>query len=144
MRAIVALARFVAWIGLTAVGVLHAVWAAGSVWPAKNRKQLAQATVGSNAQPDAQATAVVAAGAIAGGAIAAGALGERALPVALRRIAGVVLVARAALGADAALSLLGLPKGSKQFIELDNRYYRPLCTVLGVALLIGARKPRVR
>lgn len=142
MRAIVALARFVAWLGLTAVGVLHAVWASGSAWPAKNRKQLAQATVGSNQHPEAQATAVVAATALVGGAVAAGALGEGALPVAGRRIAGVVLIARSALGGDAALKVLGLPKANKHFIELDNQYYRPLCAVLGVALLIGARKPR--
>lgn len=141
MRAIVTLARFIAWLGLTAVGVLHAVWAAGSTWPAKNRKQLAQATVGSNQNPDAQATAVVAVTAIAGGAVAAGALGESALPVAGRRIAGLALVARSALGGDAALSVLGLPKANKRFVELDNQYYRPLCAVLGVALLIGARKP---
>jgi len=142
VRAIVTLARFVAWLGLTAVGVVHAVWAAGSSWPAKNHKELSQLTVGSQAQPTAAATAVVAATAITGGAVAAGALGEGRPVVTARRLAGGLLIARAALGGDAALSVLGLPKAGKRFIELDNRYYRPLCAVLGFAVLVGARRPK--
>ena len=139
MSAIVRVSRFIAWAGLTGVGALHAAWAAGSSWPAKSDKELARAVAGDKRMPDPEPTAGVAAAALVGGAIAGGAMGEGALPVALRRGAGLVLLARGALGGNAALALLGRPEGGKRFVELDNRYYRPLCAVLGFALLVGAR-----
>ncbi len=139
MSAIVRVSRFIAWAGLTGVGALHAAWAAGSSWPAKNDRELARAVAGDKRMPAPEPTAGIAAAALVGGAIAGGATGEGALPVALRRGAGLVLLARGALGGNAALALLGRPEGGKRFVELDNRYYRPLCAVLGIALLIGAR-----
>lgn len=139
MSFIICAARLVSWIGLTSVGVVHAVWAAGSPWPMKNRQELAEAVVGSRDFPDAKATAAVAATALAGGVVASGGLGEGPLPVALRRGAGLLLLARAIFGGEAALGLLGLPKAAKRFSELDNRWYRPFCAVLGFALLVGAR-----
>lgn len=139
MNLFVCVARLVSWIGLTAVGVVHAVWAVGSPWPMENRQELAEAVVGGRDLPDANATAVVATSALIGGVVAGGAFGEGALPVALRRSAGVLLLARAAFGGEAALALLGLQKAGKRFVELDNRWYRPFCAVLGFALLVGAR-----
>lgn len=142
MNFFICVARLVSWIGLTAVGVVHAVWAAGSPWPLKDRRELAEAVVGSNELPDSKATAVVAATALVGGVVAGGAFGEGALPVALRRGAGVALLTRAAIGGETALALLGLPKAGKRFVELDNRLYRPFCAMLGVALLVAARHRR--
>lgn len=145
MSALKGLARLTAWAGLTAVGALHLAWAAGSPWPEKNRKRLAESVVGnSNALPDTGATAAVGAAAIVAGAVAGGALGDGRAVVAVRRIGGLVFIARAVFGGDAALKALGLPPAGKRFAELDQRIYRPLCGVLGVAMLIGARKRRVR
>lgn len=133
--------RFVGWAGLTGAGVLHAIWASGSPWPAKNRKQLGEAVVGSSkALPSDTATWAVAGAAFAGGAVAAGGLGEGRAAVGLRRLMGLGLLARAAAGGDAALAVLGLPPAGKRFRELDRRYYRPLFGVLGLAVLLGARK----
>jgi hypothetical protein len=36
--------------------------------------------------------------------------------------------------------VLGLPAPGKRFRELDQRYYRPLFGVLGLAILLGAKK----
>lgn len=139
------IARLVAWAGLTAAGALHAVWASGSTWPAKNRKQLGEAVVGNaKAMPEAAPTWTVAGSAFAGAAIAAGGLGEGRAVVGLRRLIGVGLLVRAAFGGAAALAALGLPPPGKGFRELDRRYYRPLFALLGIATLAGARRPLSR
>ena len=39
----------VAGAGLVAIGALHLVWAAGSSWPARTRRDLAQAVTGGDA-----------------------------------------------------------------------------------------------
>lgn len=135
------LARLTGWAGLTAAGALHAIWATGSSWPAKNPKRLAIAVVGNpDAMPDARATWVVAGAAFLGGAISAGGLGEGRAAVGIRWAMGAGLLARAFLGGDAALSALGLPPAGGRFRELDRRYYRPLFGLLGAALIVGARK----
>lgn len=128
------------WAGLTAAGVLHAVWASGSPWPARDAKRLSEAVVGNaKAMPDASATATVAALALAGGAIAAGGLGQGRAVVALRRLMGSGLLARAILGGDAALRVLRLPPSGQRFRDLDRRLYRPLFATLGLCVLVGAR-----
>lgn len=140
--AVVGTSRAVAAVGLVGVGALHAAWASGSSWPARSRRELADAVVGSDAAPAPLPTAAVAVAATAGGLVAGGALGDRPIAVAGRRAAGLALIARAVVGGPVACRLLGLPEPSDRFRELDARYYRPLCVVLGVAALLGARRPR--
>lgn len=130
---------------MTAAGALHAIWASGSPWPERTAKRLNEAVVGNSKHaPDAQSTWVVAGTALAGGAVAAGALGEGRAIVALRRLAGLALLARAAFGGEAALKVLDRPAPGARFRDLDRRYYRPLFGVLGAALIIGAKKPSKR
>ncbi|UOQ61351.1 DUF3995 domain-containing protein [Leucobacter rhizosphaerae] len=143
MRCLTPLARTVAATGLLAVAGVHAVWASGSTWPERNRRRLSEAVIGhASVEPGRGATAAVAAGAAAGGIIAGGALGDGRGIVATRRAIGLALLARGILGGNTALISMGLPEGGKRFQELDERLYRPLCLVLGVATLIGARGPR--
>ena len=78
--------------------------------------------------------------ATAAGIVAGGALGDRPIAVLARRAAGAALLARAAAGGVVAGKALGLPDPSERFRTLDARYYRPLCLVLGVAALVGARR----
>ncbi len=135
------LARLIVWAGLTAASALHAIWASGSAWPAKNSKQLAEAVVGNaNVVPDKRATWVVSGAALVGGAVAAGGLGEGRTAIGIRRLIGGGLLARAVFGGNAALSILGLPPAGQRFQDLDRRWYRPLFGVLGLAALIGAKK----
>ena len=130
-----------AWAGLTGVGVLHLAWASGSTWPERNRKRLGAAVIGSGrGLPAAATTATVGGLAIAGGAIVGGALGERGLAVCARRGVAAMLLTRAVIGGDGALQLLGRAPGGKRFAELDRTIYRPLCAVLGLAALLGARR----
>lgn len=144
MRFLTKTSRLVAWTGLTAVGALHLAWAAGSNWPERNRKRLGEAVVGSSKMfPSPGATATVGGLALAAGAVAGGALGEGCAVVGARRAIGAALFARAALGGEAFASGLGLPPSGRRFLDLDRRFYRPLCAVLGAATLIGAGgKPR--
>lgn len=139
---VVGVARAVAAVGLVGVGVLHFVWASGSSWPARSGPELADAVVGSNAPPAAGPTVVVAVGATAAGLVAGGVLGDRPIAVLGRRATAAVLIARALAGGIVACRALGLPEPSARFRSLDARVYRPLCAVLGVAALLGARRPR--
>ncbi|WP_293694405.1 DUF3995 domain-containing protein [uncultured Agrococcus sp.] len=133
--------RLIGWAGLTAAGALHTVWASGSPWPAKSTRQLSDAVAGNpKALPDSGATLSVAGAAFTGGAIAAGGLGEGRAAVALRRFIGIALLARAASGGTVALTVLGAPKVGKRFRELDRRCYRPLFAVLGLSVLLSAKK----
>lgn len=141
MSVLVRGARLVSGVGLGAVSALHGLWAAGSHWPARDRFSLAEAVVGNaDALPSGRATATVAGVAVAGAAITAGALGNGRGVVRLRRLIGIALITRAAVGGDVALAALGLPPAKSQFISLDNRFYRPLCAVLGLAAMVGSRR----
>ncbi len=143
MSAFRSVSRLVSGVGLGAVAALHAAWASGSTWPARNRQELAEAVVGNrNALPDRRATAAVAGIAGVAAVTTAGAFGESTALVRGRRLVGVALLGRAALGGDVALALLGMPPAGKRFLALDDRWYRPLCAVLGVAVLAGARRKR--
>lgn len=137
-------ARVVSGIGLGAVAALHGVWAAGSSWPARDRRALGEAVVGGpDAFPGTGATAAVAGIAATGAVVTAGAFGNGRGVVRVRRLTGLALLTRAAVGGDVALAALGMPAAQDRFVRLDARVYRPLCAVLGVAVLIGAkRRPR--
>lgn len=136
-------ARTVSWAGLTGIGALHAVWAAGSPWPAKNRRRLAEATVGTATEtPSTLPTAFVAAAALAAGAVSAGALGEGRVATGIRRLVGCAFLIRGLLGGPAALAVLGMPKPGTIFVDLDSRYYRPLCLILALAAFVGAGRRR--
>ena len=133
------MARILGAIGLGAVAGLHAVWAAGSPWPAKDAKQLYTAVVGqSDLQPSAAATGVIAAGATGAALLSAGALGDGRLQRLGLRLMGTVMLLRAASGGSAALAVLGLPPAGDTFQRLDRRYYRPFAAILGLALWVAA------
>lgn len=135
-------ARVVGAAGLAGVAVLHAVWAAGSPWPARSSRELAEAVVGqAETTPGAAPTAVVAAGAAGASLLAAGALGDGKLQRAGLRIVGTGLLLRAILGGEAALAALGLPPAGERFRRLDRRCYRPFTAVTGLALWIAAKPP---
>ena len=66
---------------------MHVVWATGSPWPAKSRRRLAEATVGTATEmPATVPTAVVAAAALAAGAVSAGVLGDGPFANGIRRL----------------------------------------------------------
>lgn len=136
-------ARVISWTGLTGIGALHAVWATGAPWPAKNRKRLAEATVGTATDaPSTLPTAFVAVAALAAGAVLAGAMGEGRVGTGIRRLVGCAFLIRGLLGGSTALAVLGMPRPGATFVQLDNRYYRPLCLALALAAFVGAGRRR--
>lgn len=129
--------RFCAALGLIGAGAMHALWATGSAWPARDRKRLADAMVGSPNMPPAAACLVVAAGLSAAGVLVAGAGGDRRAAVRARTATGLALIARGVAGGAVAGKLLRLPSPSARFRSLDSRFYRPGCCALGAATLVG-------
>lgn len=126
---------------MSAAGALHAIWASGSPWPASSAEHLADAVVGNSTRmPDGRATWVVAGGAFCAGAVVAGGFGEGRAVVACRRLMGLGLLARAIAGGEAALRVVRLPPPGERFRELDQRYCRPLSALLGLAILMSAKK----
>jgi len=136
-------ARVVSTAALMALSVLHAVWASGSPWPAKNKKQLGEAVVGSDGpMPGVTPTLVVAGGTAAAALLASGALGKGpAQRLALRGM-GTVMVLRAVSGGGPALAAMGLPAAGRTFRQLDARVYRPLAALLGASLWLAQRVER--
>ncbi|QAY64464.1 DUF3995 domain-containing protein [Xylanimonas allomyrinae] len=58
-----------------------------------------------------------------------------------RRSVGAGLLARAGAGGVAAARSLALPEPGWRFRQLDARYYRPLCAVLGAFALVVRAAP---
>lgn len=130
--------RVVGATGLAAVGLLHAIWAAGSPWPARDRASLADAVVGSAQVPAAGPTAGVALLALGGAAVVGGAGGAAPLARLIRVGAASALILRGIVGGVAATRVLRLPDPSARFRRLDRVVYRPLCLTLGAAAAMAA------
>lgn len=123
---------------LTALGLLHAAWAAGSSWPAPSRRDLAEAVVGAQVPPARTPTAVVAAALLASAAAVSGVLGRPRAARGTAVLLGGAFLARAAVGGAAAATAITSTAPSARFTSLDRRVYRPLCTAIGVALFVTA------
>ena len=131
----VAAVRLGAVAGLAGIAVLHAAWANGSSFPARDRQTLADGIAGRESMPGA-APCLAVAGLLAGAAAAVG-----GLP--LRRRRGAVAAASAALLARGAVGLsvgMPTPTASVRFRRLDRALYSPACLALGAAALTGLRK----
>ena len=109
---------------LVGLGALHAAWAAGASFPARDRAALAAAVVGSDTFPSGASSA-----AVAGALFAAAGLVLRGHP----RPVGAVFAARGAVGL---LRPQLLPAGRRPpFPKLNARVYSPFCLALGAALM---------
>jgi Protein of unknown function (DUF3995) len=127
--------RAVAVAGLGGVAVLHAAWARGSSFPARDRSSLADRVAGRETMPGALPCLAVAGALTAAAAVVGGA------PVRRRRAAvaatSAALLARGAVGLAAGMPT---PSESPRFRRLDRALYSPACLVLGAAALTGLRK----
>lgn len=135
-------ARILSITGLAGVSLLHVVWAAGSPWPAKDKKQLAEAVIGSHGpMPGAAPTLVIAGGTAVAALLASGAAGDGRVRWLVLRAMGTVMLLRALFGGDSALAAMGLPPAGRTFRRLDNQFYRPFAALLGVSLWLSSRAP---
>ena len=123
-------------LGLAGVSALHLVWASGSHWPARSERALADAVAGSRRMPPPAASAVVGVGAAVAAAWVPAARGR--LGALGTGLIGAGLLARGVAGGVVAARALGMPETSRRFRRLDERWYRPLCLVLGTAAMSTA------
>lgn len=138
-KAMWAAARTVSTTGLAGASVLHAVWATGSPWPARDKKHLAEAVIGSPGTAPGTVPTLVVAGGTAGAAfLASGVVGDGSVQRLGLRAVGTVMLMRALLGGDATLAAMGLPPAGRKFRLLDNRFYRPLTGLLGISLWLAS------
>ena len=136
-------ARFIAAGGLAGAAAIHAAWAAGSSWPAADQARLAEAGAGTPQMPPRAASAAMA-GLLGVAAAAAGSRRSSRLLTLVRLGTAVALATRAALGADTATGLLGMPEPGPTFRRLNARLYQPLCGVLAAATACSALGARGR
>jgi hypothetical protein len=142
---------------------LHAVWGAGSSWPAAGRRALAEAVIGTRTGPGTgtghgtgtgpgpqdsgmpgQAACFAVSGALAAaGALAAGWPARRWPALHRLGICGVagVLASRGAIGLAGQTRIISPQSGSERFLRLDRRVYSPSCLALaGLSLLALPRR----
>jgi hypothetical protein len=130
-------------LSLAGLAALHALWATGATWPARDRAKLADAVAGrpESGMPSAPACLVVA------GLLATGALfvsGRPARCPGVQRLGSLgvagVLTLRGLLGFAGRTEVVSPGSTSPRFRRLDRRYYSPLCLVLGTMSLPAATK----
>ncbi|MGA2925061.1 MAG: DUF3995 domain-containing protein [Solirubrobacteraceae bacterium] len=127
--------------GLAGLAGLHAVWAAGSSWPFRDKATLSDAVIGHDRFPSAAACLAVA------GALAAGSAFVAGWPAGAPRLqrtgaAGVlaVLSVRSGLGLSGLTHLVSPGSCSERFRALDRRLYAPVCLALAVLAEPAARR----
>ncbi len=118
-------------VALAATAGLHAAWAAGSSWPAADRRGLADAVTGTPVMPDPPACWAVAVALTAAAAVTAGAGRQRRLAVFARAGVSTALLIREATGLTGRTHLLVAWTPSPRFVRLDRYPYGPLCAVVG-------------
>jgi len=127
---------------LLALAGLHAAWASGSSWPAKDHEALADLMAGraGGAVPPPAACLTVATLLASGSALVAG--WPRRLPSLQRAGASgvaAVLGIRGACGVAGRTDVVSPGSTSPAFRRLARRYYSPLCLVLAAAAASSAR-----
>jgi len=117
------------------LAAVHANWARGSAWPARDRASLARAVLGSETLPGAGPCIAVAALLAAASALVAG-WPKDGSPVQRSGAAGVavILIARGAAG----LAGLMPQERSPIFKRWNRRAHSPLCLALGALAATGA------
>lgn len=123
---------------LIGVAGLHVLWGMGSAWPAADRSRLADAVAGTVEMPAAEACFGVAVALAAAAALVAGAGVQYRLLRVARAGIGAGLVSRGVMGVTGRTVLLVPWTPSRQFCDLDRRFYGPFCLALGGSILTSS------
>ncbi|WP_410905023.1 DUF3995 domain-containing protein [Puerhibacterium sp. TATVAM-FAB25] len=121
---------------IAGASALHVLWGTGSSWPARDRRELADLVAGTSEFPGSGAcftVAAVLAGAAAVVATRAGGLRGRAGRAC---IAGAFAV-RGVAGLSGSTRSLVPWAPSDRFVDLDRRYYGPLCVAIAALVAAG-------
>ena len=129
--------------GLTIIAAVHAYWAFGGLWPAKDVQGLINTVIGDprmTEMPSRELTLVVAALIFAAGVVAlsAGGLWRLGWGWLARLGAGVLALIFLARGASGVTLGLGLWEAaiSEPFATLDFQFYSPLCLLIGFGFVV--------
>jgi hypothetical protein len=118
---------------LAALSALHLTWATGSTWPMGSEAELADNVSGVQQMPSSQACLVMGGGLGLAAAAVAGAGGSNRLLRFVRAGIAVGFLTRGVAGVTGNTVRLVRWKPSAHFVEMDRRYYGPLCLLIGVA-----------
>ena len=110
--------------------MLHAAWALGAAWPAQDRQALAAAVAGTRQLPGPAACWTVSGALAVAAGVTAGAGGDRPVAVAARVGVVTALLLRAVTGVTGQTHRLVSWTPSLRFVDLDRRWYGPVCGVL--------------
>jgi hypothetical protein len=127
---------------LAGLSALHLAWAAGSSWPAGDRHELAEVMAGRDEVPSSAACVVVGVGLGCAAALVAGA-GRDAPAARLARVglaAGFLGRGVAGLTGNTRRLVPWVPQD--RFVQLDRRYYGPLCCAIALSAARATGQPR--
>jgi hypothetical protein len=119
---------------LAALAAVHAAWATGSAWPARDRRRLAQLVAGTERMPGPAQCAAVACGLATSSALVAGLGGERSIARVARGVVCGALLVRGGAGLTGSTQHLVSWTPAPEFMRRDRRWYGPLCLGIGVAV----------
>jgi hypothetical protein len=126
---------------IAGASALHAAWGTGSAWPATDRRELADLVAGTDEFPDRTACFVVSALLAGTAAVVATAPGGPRGRAVRACIAGGFAV-RGVAGLTGSTRWLVPWTPSRRFVDLDRRYYGPLCVAIGALVAAGIRVDR--
>jgi len=138
----VSLARPAAAGTLAALAALHAAWATGSAWPARDRRRLAQLVAGTERMPGPAQCVAVACGLATSSALVAGLGGERSIARVARGVVAGAFLVRGGAGLTGSTRRLVSWTPGPEFVRRDRRWYGPLC--LGIGMAVATTLARIR
>ena len=135
-------ARLVAAGTLAALAALHAAWATGSPWPARDRRRLAQLVAGTEQMPGRAQCTAVACALVTSSALVAGLGGERSIARLARGVVCGAFLVRGGAGLTGSTQHLVSWTPGPEFVRRDRRWYGPLCLGIGVAVATSLARIR--
>ncbi len=122
---------------LFSIAVLHAAWAFGALWPAKDEQALVDTVIGSpglTKMPGRLLTLIAAAGIAAAGICAPWGAGliELPLPDWMQATSVPILMLIFGLRGVSSYAAGSIWRRTEPFATLDRRYYAPLCLLLAL------------
>ena len=127
---------------LAALAALHALWATGSAWPARDRRRLAQLVAGTERMPGRVPCTAVACGLAGSSAVVAGLGGEGSIARGARGVVCGAFLVRGGAGVTGSTQHLVSWTPAPEFVRRDRRWYGPLCVGIGVA--VATKLARIR
>src|SRR5947209_7032108 len=119
---------------LAVLAALHAAWATGSAWPARDRRRLAQLVAGAEEMPGRAPCTVVACGLATSSVLVAGLARKRWVARVSRSVVCGAFLVRGAAGLTGSTHRLVSWTPAAEFVRRDRRCYGPVCLGIGAAV----------